>query len=134
MRSLQRRRQYIWTCEATRSDSEIEGAIWYGRPEKHWVTVSNTSGTPHELPVGIVPEYSRYFISYDRDFNPKEGMLCFVDVTPQLDINGNLAVDVNGTPYTTPDYVLTHIMNTGKGTIARYGLKKIAGESETNTL
>lgn len=128
MRSLQRRKQDIWICTASTIDTDIEGLTRYSKPEKHRVTVSNTSGTPHELPAGIVPEYNRYFISYDRDFNPKEGQVLFVDKEPQLTYNGNLDVDINGTPYTKPDYVITHIMNTSKGTIARYGIKKIAGD------
>ena len=128
MRSLQRRKQDVWLTTATKDDATIEGTVTYSKPEKHRVTVSNTSGTPHELSVGIVAEYSRYIVSYDRDFNPKEGTQVFVDRTPQLDKNKELEVDENGVAITKPDYVLSHIMDTSKGTIARYGLKKIAGD------
>lgn len=128
MRSLQRRKQDVWLTVATKSDDTIEGSVSYSKPERHSVTVSNTSGTPHELSVGIVAEYSRYIVSYDRDFNPKEGTQVFVDKQPELDENKELAVDENGIALTTPDYVLSHIMDTAKGTIARYGLKKIAGD------
>ena len=153
MRSLRRRKQNIWICKASIDDSHMEPVTKYSKPEKHQVSVSNTSGTPHELPVGLVSEYSRYFISYDREFNPKEGMVLFVDREPVLNKNGNLAISENiyltsrsnkyyttrsgkkitlaegdGELITKPDYVLTHIMDTAKGTIARYGIKKIAGE------
>lgn len=128
MRSIQRRKQTVWFCTAKTVDAEIEGITVYSKPEKHRVTVSNTSGTPHELAPGIVPEYTRYFISYDRDFKPKEGMLLFVDIEPQLTSTGKLDVDINGVPYTKPDHILTHIMDTDKGTIARYGIRKIAGD------
>lgn len=127
MRSLQRRVQPVWFCEATTDDSSIEPRKRYSKPEVHYVAVSNTSGTPHELPVGIVAEYSRYFVSYDRDFHPEEGTMLFVDKEPDLTVTGELRVDINGNPYTTPDYVLTHIMDTQLGTIARYGIRKIAG-------
>ena len=128
MRSLQRRKQNVWFTKATKSDSSIEGTITYSNPELHRVTVSNTSGAPHELSVGIVSEYSRYIINFDREFNPEEGMLLFVDKVPDLTTTGKLRVDINGNPYTTPDYVLAKILDTQKGTIARYGIKKIAGD------
>ena len=128
MRSLQRRKQNVWICKAYINDTSVEPYTSYSNPVKIRVTVSNTSGTPNELPVGSVTEYSRYFISYDRNFKPEEGMVLFVDREPQLTITGKLATDLSGHPYTKPDYVLTHIMDTERGTIARYGIKKIAGD------
>ena len=158
MRSLRRRKQNIWICKASIDDSHMEPITTYSKPEKHRVSVSDTSGTPHELAVGLVSEYSRYFISYDRDFKPKEGMVLFVDKEPILDEYGYLIInnasiyltsrsnkifttrsgkkitlikgedEDDGEPLTKPDYVLTHIMDTARGTIARYGIKKIAGE------
>ena len=126
MRSLARRKQDVWITKETRSDASIEGSVSYSNPVLIHVTVSNTSGTPHELPVGIVAEYSRYLISYDRGLELEEGDLLFVDITPDLTPNGALRVDINGTPYTSPDYVVSNIMDTAKGTIARYGIRKIA--------
>ena len=79
--------------------------------------------------MGIVAEYSRYFVSFDRDLVVNEGDLLFVDITPQLKINGDLDVNYSGEPYTKPDYVVSHIMDTAKGTIARYGIKRIAGNA-----
>lgn len=128
MRSLRRRKQDVWITEATRQDDTIEGSLTYSKPVKYHVSVSNTSGTPHELPVGIVAEYSRYFISYDRNFHGKEGMLLYVDVTPSIDTDGYLTLGEDGEPITKPDYVLSHIMDTARGTIARYGIKKVAGD------
>ena len=128
MRSLRRRKQNIWICKASIDDSHMEPITTYSKPEMHRVSVSNTSGTPHELPVGLVSEYTRYFVSFDRDFHPEEGMVLFVDRKPELDDNGELILGENGEPNVKPDYVLTHIMDTARGTIARYGIKKIAGE------
>lgn len=130
MRSLQRRKQNIWICKAYTDDSHIEQTTLYSKPEKHRVTVSNTSGTPHELPVGVTVEYSRYFISYDRNFKPTEGMVLFVDREPVLDENGELVLNEHDEPIVKPDYVLSHIMDTAKGTIARYGIRKIAGSED----
>lgn len=137
MRSLQRRKQEIWCVEATRDDSTIEGSMVYGKPDKHMMSVSNTSGTPHELPVGIVAEYSRYIVSFDRDFQPHEGLMVFIDITPRLiesgEHKGELEVnEETGKPYTEPDYVVTHLMDTQKGTIARYGIKKVAGDGQSD--
>ena len=129
MRSLMRRKQYIWTVDAVRNDETVEGGMTYGKPVKYHMAVSNTSGTPHELPVGIVAEYSRYIVSYDRDFKPSEGLMLFIDVVPRIGGDGYLENDPEtGEPYTTPDYVLSHIIDTQKGTIARYGIKKVAGD------
>lgn len=128
MRSLQRRKQDVWITKATKSDDSIEGTVTYSKPIKKRFTVSNTSGTPHELPVGIVAEYSRYIVNYDRSFSLEEGMMLFVDKTPELDKNKELAVDENGEAVTKPDYVVSHIIDTQKGTTARYGIKKIAGD------
>lgn len=129
MRSLQRRKQDIWICDATTTDADLQGVTRYSKPQKHRVTVSNTSSSPSEISAGITPEYSRYFISYDRNFNPKEGQVLFVDKEPLLTYNGNLAMNIDGVPYTKPDYVLSQVMNTGKGTIARYVIRKIAGDA-----
>lgn len=130
MRSLQRRKQKIWVCTSTVDDSHSEPKTTYSKPIMYRVTVSNTSGTPHELPVGVVAEYSRYFISFNRNFHPKEGMLLYVDRIPVLDKDGELVLKSNGEPIVKPDYVLSHIMDTSKGTIARYGIRKIAGTED----
>lgn len=129
MRSIKRRKQDVWVTEETRDDSTIEGTSTYSKPEKHRFTVSATSGTPNELAVGIVAEYSRYIISYDRDFIAKEGMLLFVDIEPELDENGELVLNEDGEPNTKPDYVLSHVMDTKRGTLARYGIRKVAGDA-----
>lgn len=128
MRSLQRRKQDLWICTASVIDTDIEGLTRYSKPVKFRATVSNTSGTPQETAAGIVPEYSRYFVSYDRNLVVNEGDVLFVDKIPQLTPSGALEVDINGNPYTKPDYVVTHIMDTARGTIARYGIRKVAGD------
>ena len=129
MRSLQRRKQDIWLTTATRSDEHIEDTVVYSKPERYRVTVSNTSGNPKEIAAGLVSEYSRYFISFDRDFHAEEGTMVFVDRIPELDSEGWLVLE-DGDPVTAPDYVITAIFDTAKGTIARYGIRKIAGDGD----
>ena len=94
-------------------------------------TVSATSGTPEEIAAGIVPNYDRYVTHYkskSKPFNPVEGMGVFVDVEPELDETGNLVMEEDGyTPVTPPDYRLVKILDTKKGSVARYGISKVGG-------
>lgn len=126
MRSLEREKQKIWFCKITEDTNSIDNVTIYGKPEMHKLTVSTTSGTPQEIAAGIVPEYDRYITSYDREFNPEEGTMIFVDVSPKLDIYGNLALEDDGiTPVTSPDYVLKKVLDTKNGQVARYGISKV---------
>lgn len=51
----------------------------------------------------------------------------FVDVEPELDETGNLVMEEDGyTPVTPPDYRLVEILDTKKGSVAKYGISKIS--------
>lgn len=138
MRSLDRQKQAVWFTRIEEVQEGIDTIKRYSKPEKHDFTVSSTSGTPEEIAAGIVPNYDRYITSYGRDFHPQEGDGIFVDVTPELDADGNLVmlneageVDPEGIePKTPPDYILKKIIDTLRGTVARYGIKKEGLESE----
>lgn len=132
MRSLNRQKQAVWFTRIEEVQEGIDTIKQYSKPEKHDFTVSSTSGTPEEIAAGIVPNYDRYITSYDRNFHPKEGDGIFVDITPELDADGSLImlnesgeIDPDGIePKTPPDYTLKKIIDTKKGSVARYGIKK----------
>ena len=55
-------------------------------------------------------------------------MAVWVDKIPQIDDLGSLVMAEDGiTPVTPPDYTLKKIIDTAKGSVARYGIKKVGG-------
>lgn len=128
MRSPSRLKQKVWFSKIEEVIEGIDTVQRYNKPIMKRFTVSATAGTPEEISAGIVPTYDRYITSYDRDFKPEEGMAVWVDKIPQLDDSGNLVMSDDGiTPVTTPDYTLKKIIDTAKGSVARYGIKKVGG-------
>lgn len=129
MRNLVRQTQTIYWSRATETHSGIDTVVEYKKPEIVNFSVSTTSGTPEELSAGIVPDYDRYITCFDNDFrnNVMEGDVLWIDKTPELDKSGNLVLDSDETPTVTPDYTIKRILDTQKGNLARYGIKKIGG-------
>lgn len=128
MRSPSRLKQRVWFSKITEDSSSIDPVITYSKPIMKRFTVSATAGTPEEISAGIVPTYDRYITSFDRNFKPEEGMAVWADKIPQLDDSGNLVMADDGiTPATPPDYTLKKIIDTAKGSVARYGIKKVGG-------
>ena len=129
-RNSVRDRQKVWWVTIEDIHDGIDNIIKYGKPEMLKQTVSATSGTPEEIAAGIVPNYDRYVTHYkskSKPFNPVEGMGVFVDVEPELDETGNLVMEEDGyTPVTPPDYRLVEILDTKKGSVAKYGISKIS--------
>ena len=129
-RNSVRDRQKVWWVTIEEIHEGIDNIIKYGKPEMLKQTVSATSGTPEEIEAGIVPNYDRYdnhYKSKSKPFNPVEGMGVFVDVEPELDETGNLVMEEDGyTPVTPPDYRLVEILDTKKGSVAKYGISKIS--------
>jgi hypothetical protein len=129
-RNSVRDRQKVWWVTIEEIHEGIDNIIKYGKPEMLKQTVSATSGTPEEIAAGIVPNYDRYVTHYkskSKPFNPVEGMGVFVDVEPELDETGNLVMEEDGyTPVTPPDYRLVEILDTKKGSVAKYGISKIS--------
>lgn len=127
MRNATRRKQDVWFVTREKDDSGVEPVYVYGKPEKHRMSVSPTSGSPMEFNFGLLPTYDRYMISYDRKFQPEEGVLLYVDKVPEIDPDTKeLIVDENNEPTVKPDYVLDRIYDTQKGVLARYGIRKIS--------
>ena len=126
MRNSTRRKQDIWFVNRTKDDSQMDPAYTYDKPEKHRFSVSSTSGSPAEMNFGILPNYDRYMVSYDRKFQPVEGMYLYIDKTPELDENGDLVLNELNEPTVKPDYILDRIYDTKKGILARYGIKKVS--------
>lgn len=130
MRSNVNQRQEVYFCDIKEKIDGIDTVREYGKPEILWVTVSSTSGTPEEQAAGIVLDYDRYITFWKSrwiDFEPKEGMLLWVDERPDIDDDGNLMLDDNGEPTVEPDYRLVKVIDTKKGTVARYGIVKTGG-------
>ena len=125
MRNATRRQQDVWFVDRTKDDSGSEPTYIYGKPEKHRLSVSPTSGSPMEFNFGLLPTYDRYMVSYDRDFHPKEGTYLYVDKTPEIDTEtGELVLTESDEPTVKPDYILDRIYDTQKGVLARYGIRK----------
>lgn len=130
MRSNSRQKQRVWFSKIEEVIEGIDTVQRYSKPIMKRFTVSATAGTPEEISAGIVPIYDRYITSYDREFCKiaEEGMAVWVDKVPQLDDSENLVMAEDGiTPVTPPDYTLKKIIDTAKGSVARYGIKKVGG-------
>ena len=126
MRSLIKDRQKVWFAEGTRRVVGLDTVFVYGTPVCKRFTVSATSGYPEELSSGLAPDYDRMIVCYDRTFTPSEGTFLWVDVTPEIGLDGNLVLESDGvTPTVLPDYVLKKIFNTQKGIVARFGISKM---------
>lgn len=123
MRNLQRQVQECYFAVESKAYDGIDDVSTYSKPEMHKCTVSATGSTPEDYAVGIVPDYDRYITSFDRNFNPIEGTRVWVDVTPELDKQGNLVLDEDGCPTVYPDYTLKRKVDTKMGTVARYLIK-----------
>lgn len=128
MRCLVRQTQKLWFSVVTKQYSGIDDVSVYSKPEMHEFSVSATGSTPEQYASGIVPDYDRYITSFDRSFDPIEGTQVWVDVTPELDANGELVLDEDGCPTVYPDYTLRRKVDTMMGTVARYLIKKNGDE------
>ncbi len=123
MRSRVRDRQTVYLTKLTETRSGIDLVLSYSKPVKYTVTVSKTGGMPEEIYAGIVPDYDRSITAYDGTFSPDEGDLLYVDVTPELDGNGDLVLS-DGIPTVRPDYKVVRRISTAKSRIWRFGIKK----------
>lgn len=131
MRSLKRQQQEVWFSQVHERLDGIDTIQEWDKPIMVKMTCSVTSGTPEEIAAGIVPDYDRYLTYHKSRFKPslglEEGMAVWVDITPELNENGNLVMSDDGvTPITPPDYTLKRILDTKKGDVARYGIKSIS--------
>ena len=128
MRCLQRQTQKLWFSVKSPAYVGIDEVSVYTKPEMHRFTVSPTGSTPEDYAAGIVPDYDRYITSFDRSFRPIEGMQVWVDVEPELALDGSLVLNEDGTPTVYPDYTLKRKVDTKMGNVARYLIKKNGDE------
>lgn len=129
MRSPSRLKQKVWFSKIEEVVKGIDTVQKYSKPIMKRFSVSATAGTPEEISAGIVPTYDRYITSYDRSFCDiaEEGMAVWVDKIPKIDDLGSLVMAEEGVPVTPPDYTLKKIIDTARGSVARYGIKKVGG-------
>lgn len=130
MRSLKSQQQKVWFSKIHERLNGIDTIQEWDKPIKVEMTVGVSSGNPEEIAAGIVPDYDKTLVYHKSRYKPylglEEGMSVWVDVTPELNENGNLVMeDEEVTPVTPPDYTLKRILDTKKGDVARYGIVKI---------
>ena len=132
MRSRYTKKQDIYFAVKTEaSDADGDLVATYGKPEMHRGTVSMTAGQPFVWGLGFVPAYSRYITSFDKNFTPTEGMVCWVDVTPTLNADGTVALGSDGiSPVVPPDYVIKRIIKSQKAPLRRYALRRLNGTGQ----
>ena len=134
MRSLKRQQQDIYFSSIHERLDGIDTIQEWDKPVKVKMVCSVTSGTPEEISAGILPDFDRYLTYHKSRFKPalnlEEGMAIWVDVTPELNESGNLVMsDDEVTTTVPPDYKLKKILDTKKGTVARYVIVKV-GDGE----
>lgn len=128
MRSQRRQRQWTWFAKTTTERNGLDNVVVYSDFEKHFVTISPTTGYPLNLSSGFVPTYDRYITSFEKSWKPEEGMAVWADVEPELDSNGNIVIDSNtNNPTVLPDHIVDKLMWTKQAKMDRYGLKKLRG-------
>ena len=128
MRSRYTKKQDVWyATKSESSDADGDLVATYGKPELHRGTVSMTAGNPFIWGLGFVTAYSRYITSFDKDFLPSEGMVCWVDVEPTLNSDGTIAISQEDgiSPVTPPDYVIKRIIRSQKAPLQRFALRKL---------
>ena len=130
MRSRGRDRQKIYFVTVTEKKVGIDTVQEYGKPIMRRMAVSSGTGQPGQVSAGLVVDYDREITSYDKSLRGiiREGDALYVDVEPQLNDDGMLAVGDDGyTPVTPPDYRISAIFKTQKGNVDVFGIKKIGG-------
>ena len=132
MRGLVRQKQKVYWSRVSEKMDGLDRIKAYTKPVLYRFSVSATAGTPEEIAAGVVPDYDRYITSFNRDFQPQEADLFWIDRTPQISDDGSLVLNEDGDPTVLPDYTLKRILDTQKGNIARYGISKVGNENEQN--
>lgn len=132
MRSRSRDRQKIYFVAVTEKKVGLDTVQEYGKPIMRRLTVSAGTGAPTQISAGLVVDYDREITSYDKSLRGvvREGNAVFVDVEPQINEDGTLTMGEDGyTPVTPPDYRISAIFKTQKGSVDVYGIKKVGGNA-----
>lgn len=132
MRSPVKDRQKVWFSKITEKKVGIDTVQEYSNPIMRKLTVSAGTGAPTQISAGLVVDYDREITSYDKSLRGvvREGDVVFVDVEPQINEDGTLTMGEDGyTPVTPPDYRISAIFKTQKGSVDVYGIKKVGGNA-----
>ena len=136
MRSRVRDRQKIYFVTVTEKKVGIDTVQEYGKTIMKKMAVSSGTGQPGQVSAGLVVDYDREIISYDKTLRGviREGDAVFIDVEPKMNEDGTLAMGEDGyTPVTPPDYRISAIFSTQKGDVDVFGIKKVGGYSSVQT-
>lgn len=132
MRSKVSDRQKVWFTIVTEKKVGVDTVQEYGKPIMRRLSVSAGTGQPGQVSAGLVVDYDREITSYDKSLRGvvREGDAVFVDVEPQINEDGTLTMGEDGyTPVTPPDYRISAIFKTQKGSVDVYGIKKVGGNA-----
>lgn len=136
MRSRGRDRQKIYFVTVTEKKVGIDTVQECGKPIMKKMSVSSGIGQPGQISAGLVVNYDREITSYNKTLRGviREGDAVFVDVEPQLNDDGTLAMGEDGyTPVTLPDYRISAIFSTQKGDVDVFGIKRVGGNVNVQT-
>lgn len=132
MRSRGRDRQKVFFVTVTEKKVGIDTVQEYGKPIMKKMAVSSGTNMPGQVSAGLVVDYDREITSYGKTLRGvvREGDAVFVDVEPQINEDGTLTMGEDGyTPVTPPDYRISAIFKTQKGSVDVYGIKKVGGNA-----
>ena len=132
MRSRVRDRQKVWFSKITEKKDGIDTVQEYSNPIMRRLTVSSGTGAPSQISAGLVVDYDRELVSYDKSLRTDviEGSVCWIDVIPEIAEDGSLVLTDDGvTPTVPPDYRVDKIFYTQKGNVDVFGVSKIGGSN-----
>lgn len=129
MRDLERNKQTIWYAQYLDKtpiydddgNESGEYTVSYSNPSTFRINVSATAGNSRQQAFGYNLEYSRTMVTCNKDFNLNESDVLWIDVIPQLNADGSLVLNDDGTPITPPDYKVSakgYSQNTASVTFA----------------
>ena len=132
MRSRVLDRQKVWFSKITEKKDGIDTVQEYSNPTMRRLTVSSGTGAPSQISAGLVVDYDRELVSYDKSLRTDviEGSVCWIDVIPEIAEDGSLVLTDDGvTPTVPPDYRVDKIFYTQKGNVDVFGVSKIGGSN-----
>lgn len=132
MRSPVRDRQPVYFSTITEKKVGIDTIQEYSKPIMAKLTASAGTGAPSQISAGLVVDYDRELTSYNKELRGQveEGSVCWVDVSPEIAEDGNLAMSDDGvTPTVPPDYRVDKIFSTARGKVDVLGIKRIGGSN-----
>lgn len=117
MRQLERERRGVWFAKFASKEKVFdedgnftgEWRIVYGKPELIRPTVSPNAGNTWADGFGMGVSMDRSMIIDRIGLGIDETCICWVDVRPRLDSDGNLVLDDDGLPVVPNDYTVSTV-------------------------